>query len=263
MDFFTNNDWLNREGPYSFKIEHFMFILLAVIVGVFLSLFLRKKSKKTIKIVLIVLWAIAVSIELIYYIELYHHNVIDPERFPFRLNKALPLHSCLMFMYIFPFAMFSKNKVIYKSSNNFLVVVNMIMGFITMFVGCPGPGYSVFSYQGMTTLIFHALIFIVPLIMVVTNYYDLKKWDILYGVSLFGILATLIWIFDAVAGCDYFFIYTGDTFGVLYVISDNVPSIVWTLITVSCYVITAFVTHFLVYFLKQKLAKKEAPVDEQ
>ena len=122
-----------------------------------------------------------------------------------------------------------------------------------MFVGCPGPGYSVFSYQGMTTLIFHALLFIVPLIMVVTNYYNLKKWDILYGVSLFGILATLIWIFDAVAGCDYFFIYTGDTFGVLYVISDNVPSIVWTLITVSCYVITAFVTHFLVYFLKQRI----------
>ena len=263
MDFFNKHDWLNREGPYAFKIEHFGFIIIAILIGVGLCLLLRKKDKKTIKIVLISLWAVAVFIELFYYSITYYQCIVDPVNHPFNIVSILPLHSCLMFMYIFPFAIFAKNKVIYKAANNFLVVVNMIMGFITMFVGCPGPGYSVFSFQGMTTLTYHSLIFIVPLVMVVTNYYDLQKEDIKYGLSLFGILALSIWIFDAIAGCDYFYIYTGDTFGVLYVISDNVPHLVWTLITVTCYVLTALIIHFLIYGVKTKLSKKEKQVVSQ
>ena len=93
--------------------------------------------------------------------------------------------------------------------------------------------------------------------LIVTNYYDLQKEDIKYGLGLFGILALSIWVFDAIAGCDYFYIYNGDTFGVLYVISDNVHHLVWTLITVTCYVLTALIIHFLIYGIKTKISSKK------
>lgn len=255
MDFFTKPDWFNRPGPYKFTLEHFLFIIVTILFAIGFCFLLRKKDKKVIKTVLIVLWAVAVGVEIGYYAITYYISINIEHHWNFQTQ--LPLHSCSMFMYIFPIAMWAKHPIIKRAANNFLIVVNMIMGFITLFVGCPSPGYSVFSFPGQQILIYHALIFVVPLIMVVTNYYDLKKNDYRFGIGLFVILALAIWTFDAISGSDYFYIYDGKNFGVLYEISENVPHLVWTLITVSCYIITALIIHFLIFGIKYFIAKKK------
>ena len=252
MDFFLTTDWLGREGPYNFKLDHLLFIFIGLGLGFLLAFLLRKRSKKTIKIWLISLWAFGTAIEAFYYGSLVVLSILYPDVHPYSMESMLPLHSCLMFMYIFPFAMFSKSKVIKTMASNWLVVVNMIMGFITLFVGCPTKGYSALSFHGIQSMIIHVIIVVVPFIMILTNYYDLQKKDLKYGLLLFAGLAITIWTFDAITGCDYFFIYDGHTFGVLYVISENVPHIVWTLITVTCYVLTAIIIHFTVFYIKTK-----------
>ena len=258
MEFFTSHDWLNRGlSSYAFQWDHIVFILVLVGLGVFLSLFLRKKSKKTIKIVMIVLWALGTALEISYYTYNYVMCAVDPANHQFTIDGNLPLHSCLMFFYLFPFAIFSKNRIIKLATSNFIVIVNMIMGFITLFVGCPSAGYAALSFDGVQILTYHGIIVIVPLIMVVTNYYDLQKDDWKYGLSLFGILSTFIWIFDAAFGCDYFFFYDGHKFPAFKFISENVHHLVWTLIVVSCYVITAFATHFLIVGIKYLIKKKK------
>jgi len=99
-------------------------------------------------------------------------------------------------------------------------------------------------------------------VMVAAKIYDIKVKDIYYGLALFGILGLSVWIFDAITGCDYFYFYDGHTFPVFKFISENVHHLVWTLLIVSCYVITAVATHFLVigvkYLIEEKiLTKKE------
>ena len=257
MDFLLQKDWLNRGlDSYAFQWDHLLFIFLIIGIGVFLSLFLRNKEKKTIRTVLIILWGIGVTLETLYYVLRYVMSGIDPTNYPFQLDTSLPLHSCLMFFYLFPFAIFSKNRIIKLATNNFIVIVNMIMGFITLFVGCPSAGYSAFSFDGVQILTYHGIIVIVPLIMVVTNYYDIQKNDWKYGLALFGILSVIIWTFDAIAGCDYFFFYDGHVFPAFKFISENVHHLVWTLIVVSCYVITALATHFGIVGLKYLIQKK-------
>ena len=255
MDFFNSRDWLGREGPYNFKLDHLLFVFIGLALGFLLAFLLKKKSKKTIKIWLISLWAFGTSIEAFYYISLIALSITRPDLRPFDIERMLPLHSCLMFMYIFPFAIWSKNKEVKKMASSWLVIVNMIMGFITLFVGCPSKGYSALSFDGIQSLIIHLIIVIVPFTMVVTNYYNLQKRDLKYGLLLFICLAITIWIFDAITGCDYFYIYDGHTFGVLYVISENVPHIVWTLITVTCYILTGIIIHYLIYFVKKAVYK--------
>ena len=263
MEFFTSKDWLNRGlSSYSFQWDHILFIVFIISVGIFLSIFLRKKDKRTIRIVLISLWAFGVVLEISYYLSLYIMCIKDPANNPFRLDFHLPLHSCLMFFYLFPFAIFSKNKIVKTAACNFIVIVNMIMGFITLFVGCPTAGYSALSFNGVQILLYHGIIVIVPLIMVVTNYYDLQKDDWKYGLSLFGILSLIIWIFDAIAGCDYFFFYDGHMFPAFKFISENVHHLAWTLIVGSCYVITAFATHFLIVGIKYLVKKKSDKTKE-
>jgi len=257
MDFFLSHDWLNREGStYAFKLDHILFIVIGLLVGVFLCFFFRKKDKRIIKITLISIWALAVVVEIFYYAVTYAYCIKDSASYPFNIETMLPFHSCLMFLYIFPVAIFAKNRVIKTAACNFLVVINMIIGFITLFVGCPPVGYSALSFSGFQSLLEHTFIVVVPLIMVATNYYDLQKKDLLYGLALFGILSVIMWTFDAITGCDYFYFYDGHTFPVLKVISENVHHLVWTLIVVSCYVITGCAIHFLIVAIKYLINKK-------
>ena len=262
MDFFYQADWLNREPPYAFQWDHLLMIFLLMFIGVGLCFLLQKKEQRTIKIVLISFWGVYLLLWVLYVIAVYGRVISNPKEYPFDIETMLPLHSCLMFAYVFPFAIFVKNKVIKTAASNFLVVVNMIMGFITLFVGCPAAGYSAFSFFGMQTLLYHGIDVIVPLVMVATKIYDIKVKDIYYGLALFGILGLSVWIFDAITGCDYFYFYDGHTFPVFKFISENVHHLVWTLLIVSCYVITAVATHFLVigvkYLIEEKiLTKKE------
>ena len=260
MKFFFNPDWFNREGPYAFTLEHFLFIIISTIIGVILAILLKKCQKRTVKIVVISLWAFLIVLEILKWAVIYTRVAID-DTYQFDIETMLPLHSCSMFMYIFPVAMFAKNEKIKTMSESFLVCVNMIMGFITMFVGFSGKHSSVFSFFGLHTLVFHAIIFIVPLIMVVTGLYDIKKWDINYGLLLFLVLAVIIWIFDVITKCDYMYIYDGHTFGVLKIIYENVHHLVWTLITVSSYMITAISIHFLIIYIKHIINKKGTKVN--
>ena len=267
MDFFKSRDWLNREGPYAFQFDHLLFLFVPLILGILLAIYLRNKDHKLVRKVMIALWAFGSTIVLIYYVATYIMCAMDPVGYPFVIEGMLPLHSCLMFIYVFPLAMFVKNKTIKTMAMNFLVVVNMIMGFITLFVGCPPKGSSALSFVGVQSMVIHVIIVVVPIIMLVTNYYDLKKQDIKYGLLMFAILGVTIWVFDAIAHCDYFYFYDGRTFGILYEISENVPHIVWTLIVVTCYVLTAIIIHYSVYGIKYYLAKrkanKESPSEEK
>ena len=258
MDFFTSPDWLNRPGPnYAFQLDHILFIVISMMIGVGLCFLLHGKEKKTIKIVLISLWALAIAIEVFYYGYVYTMCIVDPKNHPFNIESMLPFHSCLMFLYVFPFAIFSKNRIIRTAASNFLVIINMIIGCITLFVGCPGVGRSALSFDGFQSLLLHVIIVITPMIMVATNYYDIQIWDIKYGLALFGILGLTMWIFDAFSGCDYFYFYDGHTFPVLKIISENVHHLVWTLIVVSCYVITGCAMHFLIIAIKYLINKKQ------
>ena len=263
MFFFDTKDWLGRPGPYAFTIDHLLLVIIPLLLGAGLAFLLRNKDKRIIKTVLICLWAFGVAIELFYYGVIYAQCITAPNKYPFNIEGMLPFHSCLMFMYVFPFAIFSKNKIVKTAASNFLVIINMIIGFITLFVGVPPVGSSVLSFVGMQSLIIHDLIVIVPLIMVITNYYDIQIKDIKYGVALFGILGLAMWIFDAVTGCDYFYFYDGHTFPVLKIISENVPHIVWTLIVVFCYVFTGCAIHFLIIGIKNLINKNKEKNNEQ
>ena len=112
MDFFTTHDWLNRPGPsYAFKLDHILFVVIGLLIGVGLCFLLRKKDQKVVRITLISIWAFAVLIELIYYGVTYAICAIDPVNHPFVLEKMLPFHSCLMFLYVFPVAMFCNLRI--------------------------------------------------------------------------------------------------------------------------------------------------------
>lgn len=257
IEFLLDHDWLNREGPsYAFKADHILFIVIVMALGIAAAILLRNCKRRTISIVLLSLWGVVVAFQSLYYGLHYYLCLIHYEDYVFDITSMLPLHSCSMFSFVFPVAFFVKNKYVKTAAMNFLVIVNMIMGFITLFVGCPTAGYSALSFFGFQTLMFHAIIVIVPLIMLVTKYYDLQIGDLKFGLMTFGTLATSMWIFDAITGSDYFYIYDGHTFPVFKFISENVHHLVWTLLIVSVYIFTGTLVHFGIVGIKYLLSKR-------
>ena len=114
MDFFNANDWLSRPGPkYAFKLDHILFIVIAMLIGVGLCFLLHKKNKNTVHLVLVILWAIAVGVEVIYYGVTYAQCIIDPVKYQFNIETMLPFHSCLMFLYVFPFSFLLYNVFVF------------------------------------------------------------------------------------------------------------------------------------------------------
>lgn len=257
MDFFFSRDWLNRPGPsYAFKLDHILFIVISMVVGVLLAILLRKCKRKTIGIVILSLWAFGLTVDVIHHVFVYVLCAIHYKDYVFNISTMLPFHSCSMFFYVFPFAFFSKNEKVRIGASNFVVIVNMIMGFITLFVGCPPSGYSALSFDGIHTLTYHVIIVIVPLIMVVTGYYDIKIKDIKYGYMVFTLLSIFMWTFDRITGSDYFYFYDGHTFPVFKFISENVHHLVWTLLIVFVYMFTGAIVHFLIIWIKHLTNKK-------
>ena len=263
MEFFDSRDWLNREPPYAFQWDHLLLVLLPLALGVLLAFLLRGKDKKVIRTWLISLWAFGLAVVSFYYIATYILCVVDPTGHPFNIEGMLPFHSCLAFLYVFPIAMFSKNKVIKTMASNFLVIINMIIGFITLFVGCPPAGSSALTFGGVQSLIIHDIIVIVPFIMVVTKYYDTQKGDLKFGLLLFGILSVIMWTFDAITGCDYFYFYDGHTFPVLKIISENVHHLVWTLIVVSWLLFSIWLLELNIWFRRNNLKNKLGVIYEK
>ena len=76
-------------------------------------------------------------------------------------------------------------------------------------------------------------------------------------------LSAFIYVFDIVTGCDYFYFYDGHVFPAFKFISENVPHhILWSLLIISCYVITAVAMHFMIIGIKYLINKnKKQSVD--
>ena len=172
MKFFYNPDWFNRPGPWAFTLEHVLFIAIAVIVGFVTAILLKKCSKRTIKIVLISLWGFVVALEVLKWNVIYTRVFADPT-YPFDIETMLPLHSCSMFMYVFPFAMFNVVCVL-------LFVACIVVGALAIYHRMGTYYYGMIFAMAAWQVFICYFIFAMPAILVVyrdNKNIKLTKWN--------------------------------------------------------------------------------------
>ncbi len=236
MWFWDVGDWFGRSGPYLFNAEHIIFLVLVTFVGgIFLPLLLRKAEEKTIRKILIGLWIFALVIDIIKWGSIWVDDIVNHEEFS--VGGQLPLHFCSMFLYVMPFMLFCKNQKVKTAVANFICTVSMLMGYMAMYLSTwMMNNFSLFSFPGMHTMLYHAVLFIVPMIMLITGYYKPKWKDMLGGMAVFGIIAVIMIIFDNIFTVDYMYLYDESSLGTFHFISQNVPHrFIWTGIAVLGY----------------------------
>ena len=100
MEFFLSPDWFNRPGPFAYNTEYIIFIVLSIIFAFVFPILLRKSKQKTIKTTLIVLWSIAVILDVLKYGFGCIYNITNGIKGI--ENYDIPLWTCSMFLYLMP-----------------------------------------------------------------------------------------------------------------------------------------------------------------
>ena len=248
MEFLFERDWLGREeamGGFLYAPEYLIFFAIVTITAIVLPILLRRVSDKRVRTVMICLWIFALVMDIFRWSIGWVYDAMHG--IEISVGSALPLHTCSTFMYTAPIAIFSKNEKIKAAVCNYLCTINLFGGIVGMYMGTAMMYYySMASFYGPEHMIYHAIVIILPLIMLVTGYYKPKKNDMWLGLLVFAIIAIPTFIFDSIFQVDYMYIYDGSTLEPFKAIANAVPHrLVWTLIALVGYIAITALLQFI------------------
>ncbi len=251
MNFFTNPDWFGRSGPFAYNVEFIVCTVLLVALTFIIPILLRKKEQKTIKTILIVLWGVAVFLDLTKYGYSFINNVVNGTLTLATLD--VPLWTCSMFLYLMPVALFCKKEVVSRACMAFICSISFFAGIINFAMPCEE---SLFSFMGLHKSLYHYTLMLTPAIALGCGYFKLKLKD------MGSIMATLVafgipvYIFNAITKQDYMFTYDGSWLPID--MSTVIPfKPLYTLLSLVLYALVALMMIGIDIGVR-KLAKKKA-----
>ena len=203
MNWFTTSDLLKRTGPFVYSLDYIIWyaVLGLLLVGAVIWL-VKKGTPKIVKILLIVLWAIAVAFDLAKLILAIVNGFV--------LTGSLPLYICSIFMYAMPFALWGKGKI-KEMACTYVCTIGLFGALMNYVVPSVTLNYSLFSFWGLHTTIYHSMLLIVPFVMLCTGYHKIKIKDFGWAFLGFVILTISVVAIDYIIKADYMYFRTAET----------------------------------------------------
>lgn len=249
LDFFGMPDWFGRPEPYGFNAERIILLAICIFLCIFLPIKLKNNLKVT-KKVLIGLWITALVIDIIKYIFYNAYCIKNNLEFS---RLELPLWTCTIYLFVLPLSLFSKNQKVQNACKAFICSISMMGGFANFLF----PTDSLFSFMGLHTFIYHFILFITPIIMLVTGFYKPELKHVKGAILIFIIYAIPVFIFDNIFQQDYMFIYDGTWFGPLADLARLMPHrLVWTMVSLLGHFAVATLMIYIESKIIQKIVKK-------
>lgn len=265
--FFTYKDNLSNYNANDYMgIGQFVFLALATLAIILVSIFLRKISHKKIDIFLKVL---AIVIPVLEVTKIAVESYCDIQAgHGFNFSGLLPLYTCSLFIYTLPVAAFAKGKA-RECCLAFLTTIGIFAG-LTNFIMAPIlQTYPFFNFHTFVSLNFHFWMVFIGIFLISTKYYVPKWIDILKGMIPLTILSVIaIPVNYALSahygwGVDYMLYYCGNGAPVLPDIANKLASMnlrpIFTCLIYIMYIaITAVIVSIvrLICFFKNLGTKK-------
>ena len=192
-NFFDYKDFIiidgeKYHGQDYFGLTHIIFMIIATIAIILLSIFLRKTSHKKVEIYLKVL---AIAVPIIEFAKIAWETYYDiTVGSGFDFSELLPIYTCSMFIYVLPVAAFAKGKV-KECAVSWLGTICIFAGFTNFYLTQILHTYPFWTYASFISLYFHFLMSFTGIFLLVTGYFKPKWIDIIKGyipLLLFSIL---------------------------------------------------------------------------
>ena len=203
MNFFETKDLLGRSGPFNNVIDYTIWYLLLAVTTIGFIWFLRKKnSEKIVKISLIVIWAIAVLADVI-------KISVSVATGEFVWSGSLPLYVCSIFMYAMPFVIWGKGKI-RNIASTYVCTIGLFGAFMNYVIPSLTVDYSLFSFYGLHTTIFHSMLLVGAFVILFTGYQEIRFRDFGWTFLGFVVLTFGVVIINYIIPADYMYFRTGE-----------------------------------------------------
>ena len=256
MSFDGSVDLFGRvDQNFLFAPEYLIFFAFATILAVAVPLMLKRTKPTTIKTVMICLWAFALAYDIVRWFFWTMPDVIDGGEFGF--GARLPLHTCSTFWYTAPLALFLNDGKFKRAFCSYLCTINLFGGIVGMYLGTAMMySYSFFSFWGNEHMVYHAIVIIMPMIMLISGFYKPEGKDYILGFLVFLAIGIPTFIFNTIFRTDYMYTYDGSTLEPFKWLAEMMPHrLLWTLVAVIGYFLLAVIFHYAAVGIR-KLSEK-------
>lgn len=208
-NFFTHKDFLPPASEIAgtmFTPLHLIFAALVLAAVIVFGLLLSKKSEKTIRVTLGILWGVVVILEVVKIL----WETFSGASVSFEWGGILPLYPCSIFMYAMPLAVFSKGKLRYMGCG-YVCSLGLLGGTINfVYPATVLDNYSCISFAGFHTFFYHSAIVFCALVMLRSGYHSYKKAEslgdlLLPAVPALGVSVIANLVNFSGIGSDYMF----------------------------------------------------------
>lgn len=256
-DILDSHDWLGRPGPFLNNLEYLLFYLAFAIFSVVLIVILKRKNNpKLTRIVLMVIYFVSVTIDMI---KLYALS-LDGE---FNVGGDMLLYICSLFLYTMPFALFAKGKL--KDAACTYVCTISVFGAIMNFV-VPGvvDRNSLFSFWGLHTTIYHLNLLLVPAIMLITRYHTLKWKDFGWAFLMFFVVTIPALFFNFMAKTDWMYLRVGSGLPLPFVepLVEKIGGL-WTIVAYAGYALIEAIMLSIFWGLDKLIVLIKTKIDQR
>ena len=180
-NFFTHKDFLVHEKLVGmlFSPLHLAVSAIFCVLILLLALRIAKKSPRTVRNVLTVLWACLVVFEVAKIV----WEATAGKQIGIEWGGVLPLYPCSIFLYAMPFALFG-NEWMKKAACGYVFTLGLLGAAINFFYPVNVlSNYSFFSFAGMHTMLFHGVMLFAFLLMQITGYHRYthlsRPWELI------------------------------------------------------------------------------------
>ena len=204
MGFFTTNDLLGRVGPFNKVVDYTIWYIALAVLTVALIWYLNKKeNSKLVKYCLIACWGIAVGVDIA-------KIIVSVSTGGFVITGSLPLYICSIFMYAMPFAIWGKGRI-KDIGCTYVCTIGLFGAIMNYVIPSVTYDYSLLSFWGAHTTIYHSMLLVAPFVMLCTGYTKLSFKNLGWTFLGFVCLTIGVVVIDYIIEADYMYFRTAET----------------------------------------------------
>ena len=176
----------------------YLYLIISIILLITLLLILKKSKKEK---VLTIIRIVSVFLTILYIVKTVWESIYDIKMTGSFNTGLLPMDTCSIVIYAGLISGFGKGKI-KKMADSWLTTGSVVGGVATMLFLNAFKYYPFFSFGAFYSMIWHFLMLFLGLLLVVTNYVDMKYIRVIYGymfhlaISLIVIPIDFIFNFD-------------------------------------------------------------------
>ena len=194
------DDLVGYHGQDYMSIGQFVFLFIAILAIILISVFLRKiehkKIDKFLKVLAIIIPVLEVTKIIVEsYFDIKYHG-------SFNFSGLLPLYTCSLFIYTLPLAAFAKGKV-KECCLAFLTTISIFAGMTNFIMAAILLTYPFFNFHTFVSLNFHFWMVFVGVFLISTKYYVPKWKDVIKGFIPVACLSLIVIPIDYIFKWDY------------------------------------------------------------